>query len=523
MIDILRRIFARKEAWSRKDWMALTAGLGVFSALSLGNMGRWSIWFDEAYGIYLIRHSFAEVAAFTATDVHPPLYYWSLKLWQMVFGSSEIALRSLSMVMVGIAIVFVYLLVRKAFGTRVGAWVMALLALSPMLIRYSEEARMYGMAMAIVAAATYLLVDVTEKPTNKKWVVYAVLVALGMWTHYYTAIMWIAHWVWRYVTVRQRTIKQTAKVFWTKEWVWAHVLAVALFLPWMPHMLKQMANVQGGGFWIRPITATTPFNFLTNITLYRENHEATSWLAVLMLAVMAIIIVAVAVSSRRLRGEQRALQQLFMVMSFVPLVLLLMLSLPPLRPSFVDRYLLPSIPFWFAMIGVGVATLLARRKSTIAIPTVAILFVALSLGVAHVYAIGNYNKNGNDPLPVRQTVREMQRLGAEGQPILSSSSWRFYEMHYYDTPRNPVYFEATDNLTWGSYDMLRFNPYRKVYGAPDFAKEHGGTIWYVGDWTAGHPVLPKQGNWEVLREVKVDGIDDDQSTIHAVELRLKQP
>ncbi len=272
MLDKIKRIFSRREPWSHKDWAILAVGLGVFGVLSLGNMARWSIWFDEAYGVYLIRHSFAEVATFTAADVHPPLYYWLLKVWQMLFGSSELALRSLSMVMVAVAIVFMYLLVRKSFGKRVGAWTMLLLALSPMLIRYSEEARMYGMAMAIVAAATWVLVRATEKPSRHKLILYVILVSLGMWTHYYTAIMWLAHWVWRYMTVRTTTAKKTARAFWTKEWVWTHMLAVALFLPWLPHMVKQMANVQGGGFWIHPITATTPFNFLTNSILYRENH-----------------------------------------------------------------------------------------------------------------------------------------------------------------------------------------------------------------------------------------------------------
>lgn len=499
----------------------LGVSLGVFGALSLGNMGRWSVWFDEAYGLYLIRHSFLDVAKFTSTDVHPPLYYWMLKIWQGIFGGGEIAIRSLSMVMMMVAIVFVYMLVRRAFGVRIGAWVAALLALSPMLIRYAEEARMYGMAIMIVAAATYVLVDATSRPSRKKWVIYGVLVALGMWTHYYTVIMWITHWVWRYLAVRGKNAKATTKAFWTKEWLWSHALAVGLFLPWLPFMIRQMANVQGGGFWIRPITVSTPFNFMTNMLLYRENNETQSWLAVLVLILIALTVIVTVLANRRLRGEQRAILQLCMTMAVVPLVLLLLLSLPPLRPSFVDRYLLPSIPFWFATIGIAMATVLARRRPRVVVPIVVALFGALFLGVAQVYAIGNFNKNSNDPLPVRSTVREIQRLGRPGEPILSASSWRFYEMHYYDSERNPVYFEATDNLTWGSYDMLRTNPYRKVYGAPDFAREHGGTIWYVNDGKASQIALPTEGEWEILQEAKVDGVPDDTSTIRAVQIRLK--
>ena len=520
-MNILQRLLRKRDRWSRKDWVVLGTGLGVFGALSLGNMARWSIWFDEAFGIYLIRHSFFDIARYTSTDVHPPLYYWTLKLWQGIFGSSEIALRSLSMVFMMVAITFVYLLVRRAYSVRVGAWVVALLAFSPMMIRYSEEARMYGVAMAIVAAATYLLVDAMARPTRRKWVLYGLLVSLGMWTHYYTAIMWITHWVWRYIVLRGKGARATRKAFWTKGWIWAHVLAVGLFLPWLPFMVKQAVGVQGGGFWILPITASAPLNFLTNIILYRENAETMSWLAALMAVVTLVVVTIVAKAFSTLKGEQRSMLQLCLAMALVPLGLLLCLSLPPLRPSFVDRYLLPSIPFWFAAIGISLATVLAKRRARIVLPVTAVIFLALSFGVAHVYAIGNYNKNANDPLPIKQTVQAMQRGGGAGEPILSSSSWHFYEMHYYDTARNPVYFEATDGLNWGSYDMLRYDPYRKVYGTPEFAREHGGTIWYVGDWAAGHPSLPQQGQWEILQEIKVPGIADDQVTIRAIEIRLK--
>ena len=62
----------------------------------------------------------------------------------------------------------------------------------------------------------------------------------------------------------------------------------------------------------------------------------------------------------------------------------------------------------------------------------------------------------------------------------------------------------------------------ELYGDRDFRqREHGGTIWYVGDWKTGHAVLPKEGSWEILQEVKAEGVADDQSSIRAVEIRLK--
>ena len=62
--------------------------LTVFSGVVLGNMTRWSVWFDEAFSVYLARFNIAEIVHFTSLDVHPPLYYWLLKGWTVIFGHS---------------------------------------------------------------------------------------------------------------------------------------------------------------------------------------------------------------------------------------------------------------------------------------------------------------------------------------------------------------------------------------------------------------------------------------------------
>ncbi|MFZ1258805.1 MAG: glycosyltransferase family 39 protein [Candidatus Saccharimonas sp.] len=520
-MQVLQFLRRKEQGIHKRDWMIIGAGLTVFALLSLGNMARWSVWFDEAFGIYLIRYNMADIAKFTAADVHPPLYYWLLKCWQTLFGNSEYALRSLSMVAIMVAMVFIYLLVRRFFSRQVAAWSLLLMVLTPFMLRYSEEARMYGLTAAFVAAATYVMVDATYQPSRKKWLLYGILVSLGMWTHYYAALAWLAHWVWRFVVTRQKTAKRSVKAFFSKDWLLAHVVAIGVFAPWLPYMIKQVANMQGGGFWIRPITLATPSNYVSNIFLYREVGETASWYSLLVVVIVVLAIILIARCTKQLSGKQRQVYWLMMIMAIVPFTILIVLSLPPLRPSFVERYLVPSVPFAVTMLAIAIAYNVKLKVRALGTITGFLVITAMTLGVMHVYDVGNINKNSNDPLPIRQTMQYMQNHSPDGMPILSSSSWRFYEMHYYDTPAHPVYFEATDNLTWGSYDMLRYNPYRKVYGAVDFARQHGGTIWYVGDWRQGSPVLPKVGKWEVVKQSQVVGLRDDQSTIRAVQIKLR--
>lgn len=519
----LKKLFRKKnEAFAANDIAILIAGLSLFAVIALGNITKWSIWFDEAFGIYMIRFSYFDIAKYTASDVHPPFYYWLLKAWTSIFGTSELAVRSLSLVAMMGAIVFMYLILRRAFSAKIAAGGLIAMALSPLLVRYAEEARMYGLVALIVTAATYVFLQLLEKPTRKRWIIYGVLVSLGMWTHYFTALMWLAHWAYRFVVVRGRSVTDTIQAFFSKEWIWAHILAVGLFLPWLPFMAKQMTNVQGGGFWIPSVSLTTMPNFAADIFLYRSAADVKSWLAILLLGAVLGFMIMGAVVLRKLSNEQRRVVGLLVAMVIVPIVLLVLLSMPPLRPAFIDRYLISSVMSLCALIGVVVAIGLFMPKTRrFAVALSVVLIGVFSIGIANVYATGNYNMTTNDPLPIRPTLRLAQEKAAPGEPFVSESIWRFYEAHYYQTDRNQVYLQAEDSLVWGSYDMVRHNPYHKVYDVAAFAKQHGGKIWFIGDWKYGSPKYPRTGEWTIVQEPRVDGVSDTTSTIRAVELELK--
>lgn len=508
---------------NKLDVIVGVASLLTFIVASLGNISRWSVWFDEAYGIYITRASYAEMTALTAKDVHPPLYYWILKAWQGVFGNSELALRSLSLLGMVVAIVFVYLIVKKLFNTRTATWSLVLMSLTPLLIRYSEEARMYGLASAIVAAASYVLILATEKPSRKKWLLYGALVALGMWTHYFTAIMWIAHWVWRFGTVRTNKWQETLRRFFSPGWVIAHIAALLLFVPWLPWMIRQMAGVQGSGFWIGPVTISTPIGFLTDVMMYRDNDETAGWPALIGMIIIGAGVYLALRTYPRLSQPHKQAYKFLLTMAFVPMIVLLILSMPPFRPAFVDRYLLPSVPFWCAAYGVILAqsyriNTLKRLTGIISV----VIVTTMLVGIGYVYQIGNYNKTSHDLLPIKSTMQDIQQLATPDEPIVAATIWRFYESHYYDSVRNPVYFIAADNLTWGSYDPLRDSDYRKVTDVVDFARKHGGTIWYVDDWAVeGQPSLPKVGNWKVLREMQAANVPNNRTALRAVEIQLE--
>jgi mannosyltransferase len=130
--------------------------LGVAIGLRAFELGRLSFWYDEvvtmrlagadSWGALLDR--LFQIDA-TRAPVHPML----LRAWLKVFGATEAAARSLSVVCGLATLVSIFLIGRAVFDAPTGLWAAWLGALSPVLVVYSREARMYAWLIAVTCFA----------------------------------------------------------------------------------------------------------------------------------------------------------------------------------------------------------------------------------------------------------------------------------------------------------------------------------------------------------------------------------
>lgn len=493
----------------RRPYFTLAGILVFFSAVVVGNMTRWSIWFDEAFSAYIVRFGFVDITRYTAVDVHPPLYYWMLKIWTILFGTSEIAFRSMSLVAGIIAIIGMFMLIRQLF--RSDAWALvasAAVAFSPIVVRFSHEARMYLVVLAIVVWATYVLVRAVEKNAERKWWIwYAVLLAAGMLTHYFVALAWFGHWAWRFVEYRRGAIKK----FFDKFWIWSHVAAVGLFAWWIPIVIRQFQTVQQG-FWIPAINAYTPVDYLSNTVLYQQYGEVAGWEAMLFLAVIAAMIVLLRVAWPHLVKRSKPGAYLIAVMTIVPPVLLMLLSMPPLKSSFIDRYVLYSQAFLMVLVALSFAAAYGRvRKARImTLAAGALVAVGLVMGIMSVYELGNYNKNSLTSIRVREVIELINEKSTTPMPIIAASPWLYYEAVFYENDKHPVYFldSSTTNYQWGSLKMLEENDKGKILDLEKFT-ESNRYVWYVDNRLEGNVIAPDE-TWKQLETVEAyDSIEDN--------------
>ena len=57
------------------------------TALRILRLGFQPLWWDEGYSVWFATHSLAQMAALTAQDIHPPLYYALLHGWTALLGT----------------------------------------------------------------------------------------------------------------------------------------------------------------------------------------------------------------------------------------------------------------------------------------------------------------------------------------------------------------------------------------------------------------------------------------------------
>ena len=135
-------------------WIILLIGI-VFRLISLNQ----SLWLDEAINTLAVRnYSLVDlITQYARADFHPPGWFIILWFWTKLFGYSEIAVRAPSVIFGVFAIYVTYLLGKKLVSKELGLVAGLLLAINPLHVYYSQEARMYAMATLAVLINIYFL------------------------------------------------------------------------------------------------------------------------------------------------------------------------------------------------------------------------------------------------------------------------------------------------------------------------------------------------------------------------------
>ena len=463
----LKSLGAKLGALFEKHFLLLVVGFTlIFAAISLSIGMSQSVWFDEAYSITLAKRPIGELVHLTAIDVHPPVYYLFLHFWGGLFGFSELSLRLSSVIPMFFAIILMATLLKRLFNKPFAGFATLLLCLSPMLIRYGFEIRMYAMATMLAVLATIVLVLIeAEKNAKRRHLLqfaYAALVALGMLTLYYTIVIWLTH----FAYLLWRTIKNKQPILRQEFWL-MYILAVLLFTPWLFVAIKQFTN--GALAQIsEPMTVNNLLGVFSFNLLYKPIWQLDQIFGLLILGFITLFGVLLA---KKIKNKQKNTSFLIF-MAAGPLLVEILICL--IKPMYVERYLVYSAPFLIALI----AYLVFEAQSKQRYFSMTYLFALVGFGIFNLQQVGNFNFQRMQKPDIREMATRISAIskkenksnqaGTTELPILTDSPYEAIELGYY-LPNNKIYFYAPYEELGGGYAPLNKSEF-KIFNEQDLRK-----------------------------------------------------
>ena len=163
--------------------------------LRLVNLDRESFWFDEGFSISIAHSTLHQLwRTITAYEANMSLYYLALHFWTL-FGESEFVVRSFSALAGLLNVPVIYLLCRQLSDKRTALIAAFLLATNTFHIQYSQEARSYSLTVLLTTLATLFLVRAIDRGRPADWTLYTVLSCLAPYCHFYALLVIGAQWI----------------------------------------------------------------------------------------------------------------------------------------------------------------------------------------------------------------------------------------------------------------------------------------------------------------------------------------
>ena len=262
------------------------AGLVAIGAiLRFSTLGTQSLWGDEGLTAAIVALPFGDAMSTIAeTESSPPLYYLLVWLWTALYGESEVALRALSALFGTLTIPVAYAIGSELRSRLTGIAAAALVATSPLLVWYSQDARPYAL-LALLSALSFLYF------VRRSLWLWGLVSALAVATHYFALFTVVPEAIWLLLRVHPRTRVIAAAAL-------PGLVALAA-LPLQLHQADVVPHPWAQIASLRSQVSQSAQQFLVGLTWTDFIHDlAVPLLALLVLAALALL-------AARGAGEER--------------------------------------------------------------------------------------------------------------------------------------------------------------------------------------------------------------------------
>ncbi|MBI5649460.1 MAG: glycosyltransferase family 39 protein [Chloroflexi bacterium] len=442
----------------RPGFIALLALCLVAFALRVFRLDLQSLWYDEAFSVYLAQFDLAAITARTAADIQPPLYYYLLHFWIARVGDSEFAVRFLSLIFGVATIPLLFVIAMRLFcasplsretgeGLGVGVIAALLATIAPLYVWYSQEARMYTLITFLLLLSSYALLRALQGNDGNWWKWFVIANIAAIYTHYFAFVV-IAFQL--LFTIYQFRITHHARFARITLYFIAILIA---FLPWMPFVLArfgQDASYWRGALKLDEAIRHILINFTTGESVLEAHAQniAAGWLIVLLVGSLVSWFVR---RQSKIKNQKSAIVFLILYL-LIPLALLLILF--SRNPKFNARYLMIASPAFFLLLAAGLAhasrlTAHALRFTFYVLPLTFLLFTS-GYAITNIYFDSAFTK-----ADFRGIARHIEKNIARDEAIILTSGHLFPAFNYYFRGDAPI-IRLPDEPTLNADHVLGF-------------------------------------------------------------------
>ena len=428
---------------------------------------------DEGFSAYLGRTTLPDFAATVwNSEFNMVLYYATLRLW-MQLGHSEFVIRLISVGFAAATVPAVYFLARRLFPDGWTPLIASLLlAVHPVHLMLSQDARSYSLVIMLVTLASLFFLRGLQSPSWANTAGYAFVSAAAVYSHFFALLVIFGHAV--------------ALVFYpgklpAKRIVLAAFLLALFLLPFAAFMLRH-SNV-GHVSWVRPLHRQQVLDLLYSLTL-------SKWRSLTYLTAWIVALVAAESSSRDDAWPYRFTATWL----FVPVLLTFAGSI--WRPLLVERFLSVCIPACVVLAAAGIA-IIARRSRAAGLALLVLMVFYSASNIRHYFRHPEYGENWREAtaylLARAQPGDEVVLLPGLGPPTFDyyreRNPRKIVDLRLADSASAPLPYPPPPNVWFIGPVLLTPN---WADEAAAFAEAHRGEY-------CGEPPQPKSGSvrvWE---------------------------
>ncbi len=254
--------------------------LGLF--LRIYNLGTESIWFDEAVSVMASKLGFFEQIRWSlaSSDNNPPLYYAFLRVWVLLFGDSEFAVRLPSAIFGSFSILLIYIVGALLFNKKTALLSALILAVSVFHIKFSQEGRVYTLSAFLALLSYYFFLKSAAERTGTYSAGYVVSSALLIYAHYYGLFIILSQNIFcarQYITHRKTGAPDSRK------WIALQLILGILSIPGLYILYRHSIGIQNR-FWLSPPTLKVLYDCF-------ELYSGSVYLLILLAALSLLAVI----------------------------------------------------------------------------------------------------------------------------------------------------------------------------------------------------------------------------------------